>query len=181
MKTVLSPSPVITTTSDKLRASHPLIGQFTEKGFKEEDRKAHFETFHKGKKAVQLAAEQVACQNAIEYIDELHKVLQAEFDAIRMRLLPDAMDEENLNSPLNVAGVGRVTLTPDLQINVPAETKEGFFKWLKKKKLGDLIQPNINPSTLKAWAKARIAEGKEIPSELLKLTPITRASITRAK
>lgn len=162
-----------------IAVAHPLIKEFEAKGFKEEDRKAYFERMHKGKKAVPLAAQQVAVQNAIEYIDELHKVLQAEYDAIRMRLLPDAMEEENLASPLNVAGVGRVTITADLQINVPAENKQGFFGWLKKNKMGALVQESINSSTLKAWAKKRIADGKPIPSELVKLTPITRASITR--
>lgn len=163
-----------------IAVAHPLIKEFADKGFKEEDRKNYFENLHKGKKAIPLAAQQVAVQNAIEYIDELHKVLQAEFDAIRMRLLPDAMDEEHLASPLNVAGVGRVSLTPDLQVNTPADQKEGFFSWLKKRKMGDLIQPTINSSTLKAWAKARIQKGAELPpSEMLKVTPITRASITR--
>lgn len=173
-------NPIVRDIKAVIAVAHPLIKQFADAGFKEDDRKAHFEKLHKGKKAIELAAEQVAVQNTIEYIDELHKILQAEFDAIRMRLLPDAMEEEHLASPLNVAGVGRVTLAADLQVSAPADQKDGFFSWLKKRKMGDLIQPTINSSTLKAWAKARIQKGAEMPpSEMLKLTPITRASITR--
>jgi hypothetical protein len=174
-------TPTVRPYQEVIRTAHPLITQFEKLGFKEDERKLHFEKTHKGKKAVNLAAEQVSVQNALEYLDSLHKILQAEFDAIRMRLLPDAMEEEHLASPMTVNGVGRVTLTPDLQVSIKAEEKDHFYGWLRKKKFGDLITEGINSSTLKAFCKGRIEDGKDLPGEMLNLSPITRASITRAK
>lgn len=148
-------------------------------GLEENDRKDLYKTRHEEKKLVELAERMAMVQQLDEYLDNLGKYLHAELDVLRLQLIPEAMEKENLESPVNVAGVGRVSLTGDLYVGV--NDKIEFYKWLHENNLGDLITESVNSSTLKAWAKGRIKEGKPLPNDLLKLTPITRASITAPK
>jgi hypothetical protein len=59
------------------------------------------------------------------------------------------------------------------------EKKAEFFDWLRDNGRGDLLQENINPSTLKATVKGLVKNGEEIPEDLLNVSPFTRASITK--
>ena len=106
-------------------------------------------------------------------------VINAELDVLRFELIPEKMDEMGVER-ISFEGIGRISLTGDMLVSVKAGGKEGLFDWLKKQKLGDLIQPSINPSTLKAFVKDRAKKGLEVPTECLNVTPITRASITKA-
>lgn len=104
------------------------------------------------------------------------KSINAAFDVLRFELIPSKMEETGVET-VRYEGIGRVSLTADLRVTV--KEKDNLFAWLKKHKMGDLIVPGINGSTLKAWLKGRIKSGKEYPSEYLNVTPITRASITK--
>lgn len=111
-------------------------------------------------------------------VEEKLKKINAHYDALRLDLIPAKMEEDGIEG-LKVEGVGRVSLTGDMYVRV--QNKLELYTWLKEMKLGDLIQPTVNSSTLKASIKKRIKDGKEIPSEeILKVTPFTRASITKA-
>lgn len=104
-------------------------------------------------------------------------LLQAEFDLLRLELIPAKMEEEGVET-VRYEGIGRVALTGDMY----AQTldKEALYAWLRENNLEDLIQPNVNASTLKATIKARIKKGEETPPEdVVKVTPFVRASITR--
>lgn len=100
----------------------------------------------------------------------------AYFDVMRFEAIPMEMDRLNVDK-ITYADIGRISLTPDLQVSM--KDKPGFFGWLKKNRLGDIIQPTVNSSTLKAWIKGRIKDGKKYPAEMLNVTPVTRASITK--
>ena len=81
---------------------------------------------------------------------------------------------------MKVEGVGRVGLTSDLYASIAPDQKGAAYEWLSDNGHGDVVQPTVNSSTLKALMKSIIKSGKEIPSELFKVTPFTRASITKS-
>lgn len=107
------------------------------------------------------------------------KIINAHYDVLRFEKIPERMDSDGVEK-ITLEGIGRVSLTADLQLSVKGGAKDELFGWLRKRKLGSLIQEGVNASTLKAFVKGRIKEGKDYPSELLNVTPITRASITKA-
>lgn len=145
----------------------------------EEIRKQFFRDRHKGKKAAELARAQFVVQSAKDYLDDLLKLVNAEFDVIRIETLPEQMEQEGLEG-FRLEGVGRITLTGDAYVKIVPGQADALFKWLRKQKLGDLIKEGINPSTLKAFAKARVEAGKSLPEGCLNVTPFTRASITKS-
>lgn len=110
----------------------------------------------------------------IDYFRSQATDLQKEYDEIRFKLLPDAMEEEGLES-LRITGVGTVYLTDD--INVSLKDKEGAYKWLEDHGFGDIIKPYVFPQTIKAFTKEQINEGNELPEDLFKISPFTRAAI----
>lgn len=150
-------------------------------GLDEPQRKELYKDRHKDLSVAELAARMKVVEELDDYLENLGKYLHAEYDTIRMVLLPEAMDREHLESPVNVSGVGSVRLTSDLFVSVGSDNRDRFFDWLRDHNMGGLITETINPSTLKAWVKGRIKDGKEWPQDLLKVTPFTRASITKVK
>lgn len=153
---------------------HAQMGTFED----EEVRKQFFRDRHAGKKAAELAREQFGVQRTKEYLEELLKLVNAEFDVIRIELLPTACENEGLEG-FKLEGIGRISLTGDLYVKVPAGAMPDLVAWLKKNKLGDIAQLTVNSSTLKSFVKGRIEAGKPIP-EVLNVQPFTRASITKA-
>jgi len=67
-----------------------------------------------------------------------------------------------------------------MHVSIKEGSNELFYTWLRDNGRGDLIQPNINPSTLKATVKNMVREGEVVPEELLNVSPFTRASITKS-
>jgi hypothetical protein len=73
-----------------------------------------------------------------------------------------------------------VSLTADMHVSIKADQKGPFYEWLRDNGRTDLIQENVNPSTLKATVKTMFKNGEEVPEHLLNVSPFTRASITKA-
>lgn len=111
-----------------------------------------------------------------EKLDGLLKIINAHYDVIRMETIPEKMDEDGVEN-MRVEGIGRVSLTADMF--VATTNKQGLFQWFREQHLGDMIQDTVNASTLKAFVKRRMKEGKDVPSDYLRVTPFTRASITK--
>lgn len=112
--------------------------------------------------------------------DEAEKelsLINAKLDVLRYEAIPNKMDEEGIER-INFDGIGRVSLTGDMFVQTL--NKPDLFNWLQDNGFGDLIQPGVNASTLKAFIKGRMKEGKEIPGDALRITPVTRASITKS-
>jgi hypothetical protein len=107
------------------------------------------------------------------------KTLNKHFDFLRITKVPQMMEDQGIRN-LNVEGVGRVSLTADMHVSIKEGHRELFYEWLRDNGRGDLIQPNINPSTLKATVKNMVREGEVVPDELLNVSPFTRASITKS-
>jgi hypothetical protein len=106
------------------------------------------------------------------------KKLNKHFDFLRITKVPQMMEDEGIRN-LNVEGVGRVSLTADMHVSIKDGQKESFYEWLRDNGRADLIQPNVNPSTLKATVKNMVKEGEVVPEEMLNVSPFTRASITK--
>ena len=79
--------------------------------------------------------------------------------------IPEYMEENEIEK-LSVAGVGTVYLTQKVYANVKAENREAFMDWLRETGHEDLIKEQVHPSTLNAFAKEQISEGKELPEVL---------------
>jgi hypothetical protein len=136
--------------------------------------------FHKydGMALIDLIREMKSIQTAKEQAEANLKELNKHFDFLRVTKIPQMMEDSGIRN-LNVEGVGRVSLTADMHVSVKSEMKEKFYEWLRDNGRGDLIQPNVNASTLKATVKNMVREGEEYPEELLNVSPFTRASITK--
>lgn len=134
---------------------------------------------HDGKSAVELVRSMHDLQKRKEALEDQLTTINKEFDFLRITKIPARMQDEGIER-LSVAGVGRVSLTADMHVSVKAGQKEHFFDWLRDNGRTDLIQENVNPSTLKAAVKKMFASGEEIPESLLNVSPFTRASITKA-
>ena len=104
------------------------------------------------------------------------KIINAKYDVLRLESIPNKMDEEGVER-VSYEGIGRVGLTADMYVSVA--DKPGLHEWLEDNGFGDLIQPVVNASTLKAFIKGRMKDGKEVPAEYVNVTPFTRASITK--
>jgi hypothetical protein len=117
-------------------------------------------------------------QNRKETLEDQLKIVNKEFDFLRITKIPAKMEEDGVDR-INVTSIGRVSLTADMHVSVKADQKAEFFTWLRDNGRGDLLQENINPSTLKAAVKKMFREGEEVPDTLLNVSPFTRASITR--
>lgn len=112
-----------------------------------------------------------------EDLSEQLKVINAHYDVLRMEVIPEKMDEDGIEN-IRIEGIGRVSLTADMF--VATTDKSGLYGWFKENGLADLIQETVNASTLKAFVKRRIKEAKSYPAECLRVTPFTRASITKS-
>lgn len=103
--------------------------------------------------------------------------VNAIYDVLRYEAIPQKMDEEGMEKGPTFEGIGRISLTADMFVSTT--DKEGLFGWLEDNGLADIIQPTVNPSTLKAFIKGRMKGGKEVPSDYVSVSPVTRASITK--
>ncbi len=113
-------------------------------------------------------------------IKPVYDSINAEFDQIRKKTLPDLMAAEDVRT-ITLDGIGRVQLAGDCYASIPAEQQEAAFEWLRGNNYGDLIKETVHSATLKAWAKEGLAAGRELPEGVFKVEPYVRASIVKVK
>jgi hypothetical protein len=154
-------------------------GEPREQGNAQEERKKKYREKYKG---LSLGALAKAFQQSYARKDAAEMELKEandEHDVLRFELIPSKMEEDGVEK-ISYEGIGRVQLAADIRLQCAAAQKPGFLQWCRKNKLEDLWKMDINSSTLKAFIKARIKAGKELPpDDLVKVEPITRASITK--
>jgi len=126
----------------------------------------------------ELATRQRSIQDQLDTIKAISTRLQKEFDTIRLNILPEKMDEEDITN-VTVTGVGRVVVQSDLYFSIPADRKEDAYHWLKANGHADLVQETVNSSSGKAWAKEMFKKGRPLPEDLFKVSPFSRAQITK--
>jgi hypothetical protein len=118
------------------------------------------------------------------------------YNNMRFTVVPELMDAEDITN-IGVEGVGKVHLQDDISCKV--EDKEKLHDWLTANGLEDLIVEQVNAQTLTASMRQRMkanaekakelfGDGDEVdptlllampPQELVKITPVVRAVITR--
>ena len=113
-----------------------------------------------------------------ESIEDELKEINKEYDFLRLNLIPKKFEDDGIEN-LRVEGIGRVSLTGDMYVSIPAAMREQAYEYFRDIGKSSLITTTINSSTLKAAVKAMVKSGEDIPEELIKITPFTRASITR--
>lgn len=113
-----------------------------------------------------------------EAVEETLKVINKEFDYLRLSLIPKIFEDRGISN-MKLDGIGRVGLTADIYASIPADKREEAYQWLSDTGHGDLIGSTVNASTLKAFLKGQLLKGEELPDGLFKVTPFTRASITK--
>lgn len=137
-------------------------------------------------KTLDLLREFKAAKDFKEAADLIAKEAGKVYDYLRLALVPARFDEDGISN-MKVDGVGRVQLASDLYAGIlKGVDKEGrsieekAFEWLDDNGRGDVVKQTVNSSSLKAILKSMIVKGEEIPAELFKADPFTRASIVKA-
>lgn len=127
----------------------------------------------------ELAATLKELKTRLEEVGALKTELQKAYDFLSIDVLPDRMDEEGI-STMRINGVGRLQSSSDIRCSCPAKNKIGLQKWLEEHGHGSMISATVNASTLKAFVKEMMKEGKEWPEELLTVHPYSRATVVKA-
>jgi hypothetical protein len=126
-----------------------------------------------------LLREFKAAKDFKEACDLLSKESGRLYDYLRLALVPERFEEDGISN-MKVDGVGRVQLAGDLYAGVIKGKEDQAFEWLDDNGRGDLVKKTVNSSSIKAVLKKMLESGEEIPAELFKAEPFTRASIVKA-
>ena len=106
-------------------------------------------------------------------------ILQKEFDLIRKELLPTKIEDSGLDTPVNLKGIGRISIRQELYTSIVADKKDEAYAWLEESGNDGLIKSTVNASTLKAFIKEQMQLGEEIPDDLFNVTPYEMATLTK--
>ena len=124
-----------------------------------------------------LATRMRAIQARMDDMDIEWKALTKELDEIRLKLIPDLMNEEGIRT-VTFDGIGRVQLAADLYVSIIGNEGE-TYEWMKDNGYGGVVVEYIHPSTLKAIIKEGMEAGREFPEDKFKISPFSRASIVK--
>lgn len=147
-----------------------------------EEKKAEniYEDYYKGMTFPQLVEAMDRAKWTLDQASDNKAEAGRCYDYLRMVAIPTMVeDEETVNRV--VPGIGRVSLTGDMFISVPAQARNGLILWLEELGRGNLVSQTVADSVLKSLVKELIKKGVNIPEHLVKVTPYTRASITKSK
>ena len=125
-----------------------------------------------------LCARMQELQNQKEIQDEASKALGAEIDNLRLKKIPEMMDQLEVKNA-TFQGIGRVQLAADLYWSTKAGQKDAAMLWLRDMGLDDMISESYNATSMKALVRRLMVDGVELP-ECLNVTPYIRASIVKA-
>ena len=131
-----------------------------------------------------LAEEMESLKGATDELKEELKERGARYDELRKKMIPEEMAKVGL---VNDAGLGKfslasgatISLRGDLFVQIIREELENAHSWLEEEGHGHLIKPNVNPQTLRAFAKEQMGEGKELPKDFFNVHPFSTATIRR--
>lgn len=136
-----------------------------------------FAQYSEEPKTLDLAREMKTLREMKELADHVASELGKRYDFMRLVLLPERFEAEGLQN-LKAEGLGRISLRGDIYASILPGKKEDAFMWLGDTGRGDLIQPTVNASTLKASLKKAIEAGEEVPDDIFRVTPYTTAVIS---
>jgi hypothetical protein len=122
-------------------------------------------------------------------IKSSREALQQIADSLSTVVIPDvvrvAKETTGLKTPINIEGVGRVTVSYRYSASIldhPLRGKEPGYEWLRANGAGEIIKPTVNAGTLSSYAKSMLEEkGEELPDDIFKVGTAPYTSITKAK
>lgn len=131
-----------------------------------------------------MAEEMERLKASTDDLKESLKEQQGRYDQLRKTLIPEEMQRVGL---VNAAGKGKFTLSSgatislrgDLFCGYKKEDEEAVFEWLSENGHGRLIKPGVHHTTLRAFAKEQMEEGKELPKDLFNVHPFSTATLRR--
>ena len=127
-----------------------------------------------------LAQAMKEIKEELDTVSERRTELNKRYDHIRLARIPEKMDEEGINT-ITLKDIGRLTLTSDVYAAIPSDKQEEAWEWLRENGHAGLIKETVHAGTLKAFAKAMLTKGEVLPDDLFRITPFSRASITKIK
>lgn len=133
----------------------------------------------KGLKLVQVAQLIKATSERIDEVGEIKTDLQKVLDHLTLNVAPSMMEDQGIDRVV-FDGVGRLQLKDDIYCNVSAADREALKEWLVANGHSSLISDTVNASSLKAFIKEQMKAGADIPADLVKVTPFTKASVVKA-
>jgi hypothetical protein len=134
-------------------------------------------------KSAKIDSLKIACQMLCECEDEIEKIeltlkdQKTRRDALRLKTIPDLLEEEGLKNA-TFEGIGRVQVTSDLQCTTKAGKKMDAIQWLQDSGYVDMVREDYNAISMKALIRRMLVDGADIP-EFLNVHTFQRASVTR--
>ena len=110
-------------------------------------------------------------------VEEELTAINKEIQLLAEKEIPEFMDENDLDK-VTVSGVGTCYLRSDVRAYVKADDREAFHQWLKETNNGELIKETVHPTTLKAFAKESLSNGKQLP-EFISATSFLVATVRK--
>lgn len=110
------------------------------------------------------------------------------FDILRFTVVPEVFSDNEITT-LTIEGIGRVNIMDDISVVMEGDdaeaqkaTRQKFIDWLVEHELEDMVTQTINAQTLAAFVRRQLKarDGIKLPTDLLKINPVTRAQITRS-
>lgn len=125
----------------------------------------------------ELCARMKHLQECKEQREEVLKTLNAELDEVRLKLIPEMMEQLEVKTA-TFEDIGRVQLAGDLYCSTVKGRKEEAMAWLRDCGYDEMISESYNATSMKALIKRLMVDGVDIP-EFMQVTPFTRASIVK--
>jgi hypothetical protein len=114
-----------------------------------------------------------------EALEEQLKGVNAEYDMLRLRKIPDLMEALQVRNA-TFEGLGRVQLASDIYANTREGQKKSGSQWLRDCGYEGMVTETYNASSIKALFRRMIEKGEPIPETIFNVTPFIRASIVKA-
>lgn len=106
------------------------------------------------------------------------KAVNADIRELTEQKIPTYMEENEIEKH-TVAKCGTVFIQTKVYAHVKAENRPKFFDWLREHGNDDLIKETVHPSTLNAFAKEQLSEGKPLPDEIIEARLYPTATLRR--
>jgi hypothetical protein len=120
--------------------------------------------------------------------DAIKSPAEKMYDISRFTVVPEVFADNDITT-LTLEGIGRCNIMDDIGVTMAGDSKEekeanklAFYEWLRQNELEDLITQTVNAQTLAAFVRRQIQskDGLKLPYDRIKVTPVTRAQITRS-
>lgn len=119
-------------------------------------------------------------RDAYEKLDEPRKALNAMIEGLSRSTIPEMMEEESTKTiTLEDPRIGKYRFTVSQRVSCSMLDKDAGFEWLRETGNGGIIVPTVNAQTLGAFAKDYMAQGKDLPDTIFKISLMNTTSVTK--